>query len=613
MADQQNGQNGTASVGTAVSDLLRTKKAASFAKTVQGSIGGGLAGAAVGAATRHRDTVKKAVITMIAVLMLPALFLTMLPGLTFGDLSENTGVLNSGTLINENLQKANQAIVEVLTECHDKVLADIQKEASKVPEGDTVSITDPYASSISVNSNLLISQFCASRESYQEINLKALQKVIRENKDGLFSYEVSKETVTMEVQVETNAEGEADNSASAESGSGAAESQTKTVTFTRHNYVVTYAGDTYFADHVFHLTDKQKELAEAYAENLQLFFGSSASGVVTLNVSDEVLAYRPAVERIAAKYGMGQYVELILAVMMQESGGRGTDVMQASESGYNQKYPHAPGSITDPEYSIECGVQALKHVITKAGCTGPTDLDRIKLALQGYNFGSAYIDWAMKRDGGYTKENAIAYSDMMCARPGWNYSIYGDKDYVDHVLRYYIITSTGGAYPANGMQIPHYLQTDYGNIPYGGGSIASSGCGPTSFAMIASYLTGTTITPVDAVSWCGNSYYKPGVGTYWSYFAAAASHFGCGSVTQTSDANTVLKALSEGHPVISSQRAGLFTSGGHFIVLRGVTAGGKVLVNDPNDSASKNYINREFDMMSEVHATSNAYWIFDTK
>jgi hypothetical protein len=613
LADQQNDQNGTASVGTAVSDLLRTKKAASFARTVHGSIGGGLAGAAVGTAIEHRDTVKKAVVTMIAVLMLPALFLTMLPGLTFGDLSENTGVLNSGTLINENLQKANQAIVEVLTECHDEVLADIQQEASKVPEGDTVSITDPYASSISVNSNLLISQFCASRESYKDINLKALQKVIRENKDGLFSYEVSKETVTMEVQVETNAEGEADNSASAESGSGAAESQTKTVTFTRHNYVVTYAGDTYFADHVFHLTDKQKELAEAYAENLQLFFGSSASGVVTLNVSDEVLAYRPAVERIAAKYGMGQYVELILAVMMQESGGRGTDVMQASESGYNQKYPHAPGSITDPEYSIECGVQALKHAITKAGCTGPTDIDRIKLALQGYNFGSAYIDWAMKRDGGYTKENAIAYSDMMCARPGWNYSVYGDKDYVDHVLRYYIITSTGGAYPANGMQIPHYLQTDYGNIPYGGGSIASSGCGPTSFAMIASYLTGTAITPVDAVSWCGNSYYKPGVGTYWSYFAAAASHFGCGSVTQTSDANTVLKALSEGHPVISSQRAGLFTSGGHFIVLRGVTASGKVLVNDPNDSASKNYINREFDMMSEVHATSNAYWIFDTK
>ena len=134
----------------------------------------------------------------------------------------------------------------------------------------------------------------------------------------------------------------------------------------------------------------------------------------------------------------------------------------------------------------------------------------------------------MERDGGYTKENAIAYSDMMCARPGWNYSIYGDKEYVDHVLRYYQVLNTGGTYPANGMQIPLYIQTEYGNIPYGTGSIADCGCGPTAFAMVASYLTGSSITPVDAVAWCGNSYYKAGEGTYWSYFQAAASHFGCG-------------------------------------------------------------------------------------
>ena len=102
--------------------------------------------------------------------------------------------------------------------------------------------------------------------------------------------------------------------------------------------------------------------------------------------------------------------------------------------------------------------------------------------------------------------------------------------------------------------------------------------------MVASYLTGSTITPVDAVAWCGNSYYKPGAGTYWSYFQAACEHFGCGSVTQTTDANAVLQALSEGRPVISSQGPGLCTSAGHFIVLRGLTADGKVLVNDPNDS-----------------------------
>ena len=609
MATESSGFDEAMDVGTStISHLKALKTASTITKAGFGAAGGPFT-AAIGIAIANRHGIAKIIIVIIAILLLPVLFILMLPGLIFGSLMEDTGALNSNTIINDNIRASREAIVEVLEESHADILSEINAAIAKLPEGDTASINDSYTYNISVNANLLISQFCASQDNYENINLRKLKSLIRKNKDGLFSYDVATETVTMEVVVEGGAEGE-----NSPEGNENAEPQTKTVTFTRHTYTVQYAGDAYFADHVFHLTDEQKKLAQDYAENLTTFFGNAASGVaMAINLSDEVLSYRPAVERIAAKYSMSEYVELILAVMMQESGGRGLDVMQAAEGSFNTKYPHKPNGITDPEYSIECGIQELKYALEKAGCTGPTDLDRIKLALQGYNYGSGYIDWAMERDGGYTKENAIAYSDMMCARPSWPYDRYGDKEYVEHVLRYYQITNSGGSYPANGMQIPHYLQTDYGNIPYGGGSIASSGCGPTSFAMIASYLTDTTITPADAVAWCGNSYYMPGVGTYWSYFQAAANHFGCGSVTQTSDANQVLQALSEGHPVISSQRAGLFTSGGHFIVLRGVTADSKVLVNDPNDNSSKNYINREFDMMSEVHATSNAYWIFDKK
>ena len=568
MATESSGFDEAMDVGTStISHLKALKTASTITKAGFGAAGGPFT-AAIGIAIANRHGIAKIIIVIIAILLLPVLFILMLPGLIFGSLMEDTGALNSNTIINDNIRASREAIVEVLEESHADILSEINAAIAKLPEGDTASINDSYTYNISVNANLLISQFCASQDNYENINLRKLKSLIRKNKDGLFSYDVATETVTMEVVVEGGAEGE-----NSPEGNENAEPQTKTVTFTRHTYTVQYAGDAYFADHVFHLTDEQKKLAQDYAENLTTFFGNAASGVaMAINLSDEVLSYRPAVERIAAKYGMSEYVELILAVMMQESGGRGLDVMQAAEGSFNTKYPHKPNGITDPEYSIECGIQELKYALEKAGCTGPTDLDRIKLALQGYNYGSGYIDWAMERDGGYTKENAIAYSDMMCARPSWPYDRYGDKEYVEHVLRYYQITNSGGSYPANGMQIPHYLQTDYGNIPYGGGSIASSGCGPTSFAMIASYLTDTTITPADAVAWCGNSYYMPGVGTYWSYFQAAANHFGCGSVTQTSDANQVLQALSEGHPVISSQRAGLFTSGGHFIVLRGVTA-----------------------------------------
>lgn len=59
-------------------------------------------------------------------------------------------------------------------------------------------------------------------------------------------------------------------------------------------------------------------------------FGDDSSGNY-IPVSAEVEAYTPAIKKYAKAYGIEDYVELIKAVMMQESGGRGKDPMQSSE------------------------------------------------------------------------------------------------------------------------------------------------------------------------------------------------------------------------------------------------------------------------------------------
>ncbi len=154
-------------------------------------------------------------------------------------------------------------------------------------------------------------------------------------------------------------------------------------------------------------------------------------------VSAEVQAYEPVIRKYAKQYGIGEYVELIKAVMMQESGGQGTDPMQSSEGSFNTKYPKSPNGITDPEYSIECGVQEIKSCLVSAEVKNPVDMDHIKLALQGYNYGNGYIQWAKNYYGGYTLANAAEFSDKLAKEKGWE--SYGDKQYVPHVLRYYTI------------------------------------------------------------------------------------------------------------------------------------------------------------------------------
>ena len=166
-----------------------------------------------------------------------------------------------------------------------------------------------------------------------------------------------------------------------------------------------------------------------------MMFASDENDTEVLPVSEEVIAYEPIIQQYAREHGIGDYVLLIQAVMMQESGGRGNDPMQCSECNFNTLYPHVPGGITDPEYSINVGIQNLADCLQIAQCESPMDMDAVKLALQGYNYGQGYITWAMNKYGEYSKANAIEFSMKTAEAYGWD--SYGDMDYVPHVLHYY--------------------------------------------------------------------------------------------------------------------------------------------------------------------------------
>ncbi|MBR4310422.1 MAG: lysozyme family protein, partial [Akkermansia sp.] len=171
-----------------------------------------------------------------------------------------------------------------------------------------------------------------------------------------------------------------------------------------------------------------------------MMFGEDEHSIGTAPISEEVIELSPYIFAYAHEHEVEEYISLIKAVMMQESGGRGTDPMQASECIYNTKYPNSPGGITDPEYSIDVGIRYFKDCLEMADVQGPDDIDGISLALQSYNFGSGYIPWAIRNYGGHSELSALEFSEMMAKRNGW--TSYGDIYYVNHVLRYYGVGET---------------------------------------------------------------------------------------------------------------------------------------------------------------------------
>lgn len=140
---------------------------------------------------------------------------------------------------------------------------------------------------------------------------------------------------------------------------------------------------------------------------------------------------------------------------------------------------------------------------------------------------------------------------------------------------------TGGA-----ADVVYYNQAEepWASSPFGRDRIKGYGCGPTALAMLVSTLTDQTVDPAQMAAWAyASGYWASGSGSHLSIVEGAAAAYGL-DVQAWSDrsADGLQEQLASGHLFVALMTRGHFTNAGHFILLRGVTLDGAVLVADPN-------------------------------
>ena len=154
----------------------------------------------------------------------------------------------------------------------------------------------------------------------------------------------------------------------------------------------------------------------------------------------------------------------------------------------------------------------------------------------------------------------------------------------------------------------NYYQYNY-HQSYGyGTTIANAGCGPTSMSMVLTYLLGETHDPVEIANWSlKRGYHYQGQGTAWAFFKACSDAYGIECEQMGVSKNNIINSLKNGKTVIMSMGPGHFTSSGHFIVLRGITKDGKIIVADP---ASEKRTNQTWDVSVFLNEGKQV-WAFD--
>ena len=376
-------------------------------------------------AWENRESIKKVAIFITAVLLIPIMFLMMLPSVIFNGFNsaDSAAAFNNNSVVISNIEDAKVIIQNTLQTDHQSVEVEIKSLIASLPENAIGEIIPAYDAANYLDALLIISQYCVYKGDFKEISLTDLRETLAKAIGNLYTYTVSESAEEKIINEGQTTE--------------------EKIQITKYTYTIQYVGDDYFAANIFYLDEIMRQTANEYAQNLMLFlYGTNFAGGYA-KVSDAVLAYESLIRLYAEKYGIPQFVEVIKAIMMQESGGRVPDVMQSSVCMYNLDYPKKPNGIPDPEYSIDAGIHYFADCLKMAGCTSPSDKSNLSLALQGYNFGSGYITWTLNNHGGYTETNAILFSNEMKAKLGW--TNYGDTRYVAHVLRYYAYEGFGGA------------------------------------------------------------------------------------------------------------------------------------------------------------------------
>ena len=110
------------------------------------------------------------------------------------------------------------------------------------------------------------------------------------------------------------------------------------------------------------------------------------------------------------------------------------------------------------------------------------------------------------------------------------------------------------------------MYSSVGNIAQ---TIGTSGCGPAAAAMVVSSIKGNITPDQMADLYMKYGYRSANQGTYWSAFKWTADVFDIG-YSECYKLDEVINKLKDNHYIIASCNQGLFTYGGHFVVLVGL-------------------------------------------
>ena len=161
--------------------------------------------------------------------------------------------------------------------------------------------------------------------------------------------------------------------------------------------------------------------------------------------------------------------------------------------------------------------------------------------------------------------------------------------------------------------IPVYLQQDFPTSRYNGSSLAKTGCGITTLAMLATYMSDSWLTPPALAARYPK--YKSNMGTDARIFQDSAPELGYFMVGYYFNPPETMEALAQGRVTSCLQYPGLFTRQGHYLIMAEHNPDGTISLRDSNIYNYSTIESHKDDRFTwnQIRKAGIMYWIWQDK
>ena len=242
--------------------------------------------------------------------------------------------------------------------------------------------------------------------------------------------------------------------------------------------------------------------------------------------------------------------------------------------------------------SVKSNIDPISYTLDKSYKSSATEANNCTVESISTETGVAYkganttLSIVPASSSGGSKTRTYSYVNSTGVSSGGSYTNTGANTSTSTTVSSGEVTRTLSELEDTDGEFVHYYQYNYQESYGYGTTIASSGCGPTAMAMVLTKMTGKKVTPVETANWSlKNGYRIKDNGTAWAYFGAIAPQYGINCQQMSVTKSNIIDNLKAGKMLIMVVGPGHFTKGGHYIVLRGITEDGRIIVADPNSES----------------------------